>query len=179
MSLGSITFDDIRRGSPLPECENCEDNNVKIELDRMPVRLIYHPEDLDNNPRADCAIFFPSEYETQDPLYRHETPDIPDEPDYLSIIELKSTYGQSSSVKDQLEGAIDFVIEVLSECDEPPWNLECYCLVPHDSGYKRRSYARITRQIGGRHRIFNAEPVNNGESLRDIVDRNDIWVETI
>lgn len=144
----------------------------------MSQRVIFHPEDLDNNPRADCAIFFPERDNTSGRgISLSSTNDSTDSPNYLSIVELKSSYGSSNSVRDQIEGAIEFVVDVLSDCDDPPWGLECYCIVPHSTGYKRRRQVRFTKHIRGEHYIFRAEPVNNGESLRDIVERDIYSIE--
>jgi hypothetical protein len=145
----------------------------------MSERLILHPEDYDNNPRADCAIFFSEDHSTSGP---HVSLDAEDEdsqiPDYLSIVELKSTYDSSGGVKDQIEGAIDFVIGLLKDCCDPPWDLKCYCIIPHDTGYRRRTQVRFSKQIQGILCVFKAEPVDNGESLRDVVNR-DLYSVTI
>lgn len=176
---GRLSLGDLRVNSPISECDKCEENNVKVTLDNLPERVIFRPENLDNNPRADCTIFFPEESSTSNELFRDTDEGSDIEPDYLSIVELKSTYGYSSNVKEQIEGAIDFVIDLLSACDDPPWGIECYCIVPHVSGYKRRSQVRITKSIDGRTRIFNVKPVNNRESLRELVNRNDVPSEYI
>ena len=174
----NITFEQIDDSSPLPNCSSCKDSGVCIELDGMPRRRIFHPEDWDNNSRADCAIFF-SDGESTGSHHRGgrfvsigSDDDSSDELNHVSIVELKSTYEDAKNVEEQIEGAIEFVRHVLSNCSEPPWGLEWYCLVPHDTGYKNRAQARVSKNIGGSLCIFNAVPVNNGESLRDIIQRD-------
>lgn len=173
----NVTLNKIKRNSPLTECDNCEDSNVKIKLDDMPDRVIFHPEDLDNNPRADCAIFFPEQTESSS-LPWEESEEDSIEPDYLSIVELKSTYEAGSGIKDQIEGAIDFVVDILSRCEDAPWNLKTYCLIPHDTGYKKGEEMRLVKNIEGNKKIFWTVSVNNGGSLREIVNR-DVYNEEI
>jgi hypothetical protein len=176
MSGENLNMPNISNICPIPECNSCDENGIKIGLDRMPHRAIFAPEDLDDNPRADCAIFFPEEGQVnRNPLYRNvEEHESQFEPNYVAVVELKSTFRNANSVKDQIEGGIDFVIDVLREFGDPPWGLECYCLVPHETSgnYSKRRQLRISKNIDGEHFIFWVEGVNNGESLRDLVEQD-------
>jgi hypothetical protein len=177
MTSEELTFNNIRNRSPVSECKSCKDNSVSIVLNDMNEKIVFRPEDLDNNKRSDCAIFFnPSNNTSGRGISLSLDGNSKKRPEYISIVELKSTLNDFEDIKDQIRGGIKFVVDILLEFESPPWNLEWYCLVPHESanigGYNRRKKKTINVHVGGKKLTFFVITVNNNKSLCDIIDRD-------
>lgn len=173
VSSNPVTLDAIRSESPVSPCSDCSEEGCRIQLDRMSERVVIRPDEEDGSgERADCAIFFPDENNQSSSLYRNDTAG-PIEADYLAVVELKNTVSNPDKIEQQIEGALDFAIEVLQSCQDPNWQLRCFCLVCKNRTRRYNkpiSKIRIRKNICGEMYIFRPIPVDSGESLRDVME---------
>lgn len=170
MSSHSITLSQLREVCNLPDCSSCSDNGCNVQLDGMPERVVFRPdEEDDQNPRADCVIFFPENSASRPRTISLESPeDI--SPQFVAIVELKNTISDPNRIKQQLEGALDVAIGLLEECADPNWGIKCFCLVAKNrtnTYHKSILQIRIRKTINGTPKIFRIIPVNSGESIRE------------
>lgn len=175
MSGDEITLSLLKERSRIPDRGVCEEEGCSVTLDRMSDRVVFHPDEDDSvsHQRADCAIFFPSE-DDSGTLYRHSETNNQVVPEYLAIVELKNTIEKPSQIENQIEGALDFAVELLEGCKNPPWNLKCLCVVAKNrvNVYRKPvDQIRIRKHINGKTFIFNPLIVDSEESVRDIFAR--------
>lgn len=178
MARKSITLPILEEESGLNSCNQCDENGCSVRLDRMPDRVVFRPDQADvNEPRADCSIFFPDEDNSSENLYRRDGGTEPKEANYLAIVELKNTASKPSRIKKQIEGAIDFSIELLKECSDPPWDVKCVCLIAKKNvrlGHKSIKGISIKKNVRGNLHIFRPVPIDSDESLRDVLKQKDV-----
>jgi hypothetical protein len=175
MSTGQIPLREVEEKATIPACDNCAENGCSVELDRMSDRVVFRPDDEDTDEkRADCAIFYPRENESDSQLYRNRGGEGEDPvAEFLSIVELKSTVSRPQRIEQQIAGALDFALDVLERCCDPPWNIRCFCVISKDRvriQHKDLRRIRVKRHIGGDTRIFRPTIVDSGSSLREIAE---------
>ena len=183
MSQGKITLSNLRQNSEIKDDNVCEEDGCSVRLDRMPDRAVFHPDDIpSSNPRADCCIFFPDESKgSTNQLYRNKDSNDSSVVTNLALIELKNTIEKPEHIKTQIEGAIDFAVDLLKECSDPPWNISWICAVAHNNRNmynKSIKNKKIKRHIGGDLYIFRLVPIDSDQSLRDIFE-SDEYEDTI
>lgn len=173
MSADELTLSVLRENSDLPDQDMCHENGCSVQLDRMSERVVFRPDDSDiSEPRADCAIFFPERNEDEE-LFRDsgQTNEAP--PAYLAIVELKNTISRPSKIEEQIHGALEFAINLLEDCIEPPWDIRCLCLVAKNrvNTYRKTvDQIRFRKHIHGTTYIFNPVIVDSGYSVRSALE---------
>lgn len=175
----NITISEIKRKSDLPERSDCEENGCELLLDDIPHRAALEPDAVNSGEtRADCCIFFPEELEESNTLYRDEQTEEEDpEPEYAGIIELKNTVSDPGSIKQQLKGALDCAVDILQECDDPPWNISFFALVAHNgvrTPHKSIRDKRVATRVDGNAIPLNPVPVRSGSILREVIEEEDV-----
>lgn len=177
MKYNKIELSTLESECALTNCDQCAENGCSVRLDRMPDRSIFRPDEAeDNEPRADCSIFFPEEDDSSN-LYRNSGQDTEPKTDYLAVVELKNTISRPKDIKEQIEGAIDFSIDLLKECGEPPWGIQCFCLIAKNKvnlQHKSVKKIRIRKNISGDMHIFRPLLIDSDESLREAMEKEDV-----
>jgi len=179
MTGSKITLSQIRDACELSDCDQCKESGCSVRLDRMPDRVVFKPEqDSSDEPMADCCIFFPEkDDDDQNQLYRNKSHSHTPKTDYLAITELKSTIEKPSHIMNQIEGALDFAIDIIGDCEAPPWNITCFCIVMKNrtnTYNKSLKGKQIVKNIDGETHFFRAIPVDSDTSLRDLLGKEEI-----
>lgn len=169
MSADELTLSALRENSELPDQDVCHENGCRVQLDRMSERAVFRPDESDiSEPRADCAIFFPERNEDA-ALSRDTEQPVEISPAYLAIVELKNTISQPSKIKEQIQGALNFAIGLLEDCNNHPWRIRCLCIVAKNRVNSYRKVVdqiRFKKHIHGKTYIFNPIIVDSGHSVR-------------
>ncbi|SNR49192.1 hypothetical protein [Halorubrum vacuolatum] len=174
----NITLSQVSNTLSISEYDSCEESGCRIRFDDIPERVVVRPEELgDDDERADYAVFFP-EPQTNRPSGIGTPLDSAGSSnsnavDYVAAIELKSTFDDRKKVKSQIEGAIDFIIDTLTNICQPWWEVKCLCLVvPRTSNINlRKNPITFDKHLRGKRKIFEVVTLRNNQELVSVFER--------